>query len=160
MICVFRFHWRQKFLYIGYSSWLPPDVSAARQRVFWRIPRTMPLPPWTPSSRFIVECDFISRAHLLWTRSRFPLTVHCSAHVRRWSDAEMFLLDVLGHPVWAVSAALLAIVVRLQRRARWDPRACSARLAGKTAIVTGANTGRSHSPCFWPECRETPPLIY
>ncbi|KAM8757002.1 retinol dehydrogenase 11 [Acanthopagrus latus] len=53
----------------------------------------------------------------------------------------MFLLDVLGHPVWAVSAALLAIVVRLQRRARWDPRACSARLAGKTAIVTGANTG-------------------
>ncbi|XP_035517862.1 retinol dehydrogenase 11 [Morone saxatilis] len=53
----------------------------------------------------------------------------------------MSWLDMLCHPVWAVSTALLAIVVRLQRRGRWDPRACTVRLQGKTAIVTGANTG-------------------
>ncbi|XP_049893081.1 retinol dehydrogenase 12 [Epinephelus moara] len=53
----------------------------------------------------------------------------------------MFLLDILCHPVWAFITALLALVVRSQRRGRWDPRACTVRLTGKTAIVTGANTG-------------------
>lgn len=53
----------------------------------------------------------------------------------------MFLLDILCHPVWAFTTALLALVVRFQRRGRWDPRACTVRLTGKTAIVTGANTG-------------------
>ncbi|XP_045932402.1 retinol dehydrogenase 12 isoform X1 [Micropterus dolomieu] len=57
------------------------------------------------------------------------------------SDGEMSWLDILCHPVWAVSTALLAIVVRIQRRGRWDPHACTVRLKGKTAIVTGANTG-------------------
>lgn len=33
------------------------------------------------------------------------------------------------------------MVVRLQRRGRWDPRACPVQLKGKTAIVTGANSG-------------------
>ncbi|XP_068598632.1 retinol dehydrogenase 12 [Brachionichthys hirsutus] len=49
--------------------------------------------------------------------------------------------DLLCHPIWVVSTALLAIVVRSQRRGRWDPRGCAVRLRGKTAIVTGANTG-------------------
>ncbi|KAM4587199.1 retinol dehydrogenase 11 isoform 2-T2 [Odontesthes bonariensis] len=53
----------------------------------------------------------------------------------------MIVMDIFCHPLWVVSAALLAIVVRLQRRARWDPKACAVRLIGKTAIVTGANTG-------------------
>lgn len=53
----------------------------------------------------------------------------------------MVLFDILCHPLWAVSTALLGLVVRLQRRARWDPQSCAVRLAGKTAIVTGANTG-------------------
>ncbi|XP_008318634.1 retinol dehydrogenase 12 [Cynoglossus semilaevis] len=53
----------------------------------------------------------------------------------------MILMDLLCHPVWAISTVLLALVVRLQRRAKWDPRACEVTLKGKTAIVTGANTG-------------------
>ncbi|XP_059185170.1 retinol dehydrogenase 12 [Centropristis striata] len=53
----------------------------------------------------------------------------------------MAYLDVLCHPLWAAFTALLALVVRLQRRGRWDPRACPVRLQGKTCIVTGANTG-------------------
>ncbi|XP_029359167.1 retinol dehydrogenase 11 [Echeneis naucrates] len=47
----------------------------------------------------------------------------------------------LCHPCWAVTTVLLALVVRLQRRAQWDPQACTVSLKGKTAIVTGANTG-------------------
>lgn len=57
------------------------------------------------------------------------------------AGAEMSLLDIFYHPVWAVSAAVLAVVVRLQRRPRWSPEECEVRLTGKTAIVTGANTG-------------------
>lgn len=53
----------------------------------------------------------------------------------------MALLDFFCHPLWAVTTALLAAVVRLQQRPRWDPRTCEVRLTGKTAIVTGANTG-------------------
>ncbi|KAG7229765.1 hypothetical protein INR49_012561 [Caranx melampygus] len=53
----------------------------------------------------------------------------------------MSWFDVLCHPVWVMSTVLLALVVRLQRRGSWDPRACPVRLTGKTAIVTGANTG-------------------
>ncbi|KAM9813590.1 retinol dehydrogenase 12-like [Neosynchiropus ocellatus] len=53
----------------------------------------------------------------------------------------MAWLDLLYSPVWVMSTALLACVVRLQRRGSWDPRACATRLDGKTAIVTGANTG-------------------
>ncbi|XP_041836235.1 retinol dehydrogenase 11 [Melanotaenia boesemani] len=53
----------------------------------------------------------------------------------------MIFMDILSHPFWAISTALLALVVRLQRRALWDPKACAVRLTGKTAIVTGANTG-------------------
>ncbi|XP_074527753.1 retinol dehydrogenase 11 [Halichoeres trimaculatus] len=49
--------------------------------------------------------------------------------------------DLLCHPVWVFSTALLAFVVRLQRRGSWNPRACTVKLTGKTAIVTGANTG-------------------
>ncbi|KAM7005577.1 retinol dehydrogenase 11 [Tautogolabrus adspersus] len=53
----------------------------------------------------------------------------------------MSLTDIFCHPVWAISTALLAFVVRLQRRVSWDPSACTVKLTGKTAIVTGANTG-------------------
>lgn len=63
--------------------------------------------------------------------------------------------DILYHPVWVVSTALLAVVVRLQRRGRWDPHACTARLKGKTAIVTGANTGWLGSTSFFTMCRGT-----
>lgn len=57
------------------------------------------------------------------------------------SGSEMAWLDILYHPLWAVSTALLALVVRTQRRGSWDPQACTVQLKGKTAIVTGANTG-------------------
>ncbi|XP_029947652.1 retinol dehydrogenase 12 [Salarias fasciatus] len=50
-------------------------------------------------------------------------------------------LDIFYHPVWVLSTVLLAVVVRVQRRGSWDPRACPVQLRGKTAIVTGANTG-------------------
>nr|NP_956671.1 uncharacterized protein LOC393348 [Danio rerio]AAH53255.1 Zgc:64106 [Danio rerio] len=40
-----------------------------------------------------------------------------------------------------VSSVILALVVRAQRKSLWNPRACLVRLKGKTAIVTGANTG-------------------
>lgn len=53
----------------------------------------------------------------------------------------MTWLDLFCHPLWVVSTALLAAVVSLQRKPRWDPRTCDVRLTGKTAIVTGANTG-------------------
>ncbi|XP_019942305.1 retinol dehydrogenase 12 [Paralichthys olivaceus] len=53
----------------------------------------------------------------------------------------MVLLDILCHPLWAISTVLLALVVRIQRRGRWDPLACTVHLRGKTTIVTGANTG-------------------
>ncbi|XP_069007869.1 retinol dehydrogenase 12 [Embiotoca jacksoni] len=53
----------------------------------------------------------------------------------------MVFLDILCHPVWVVSTAVLALVVRFQRKANWAPQACAVRLTGKTAIVTGANTG-------------------
>lgn len=54
----------------------------------------------------------------------------------------MVLPAVLCHPVWALLSAVLALVVRMQRRGPWDPRDCSVQLKGKTAIVTGANTGQ------------------
>lgn len=53
----------------------------------------------------------------------------------------MSWLDILYHPLWVFSTVLLSFVVRLQRRGFWDPLRCTVRLNGKTAIVTGANTG-------------------
>ncbi|XP_017278253.1 retinol dehydrogenase 11 [Kryptolebias marmoratus] len=53
----------------------------------------------------------------------------------------MSFLDIFSHPVWVISTVVLALVVRLQRRAQWDPQSCSVCLTGKTAVVTGANTG-------------------
>lgn len=52
-----------------------------------------------------------------------------------------WLWTLLGNPLWAACTVLLAFVVRVQRRGPWDPRACKVDLRGKTAIVTGANTG-------------------
>ncbi|KAK1176633.1 retinol dehydrogenase 12-like [Acipenser oxyrinchus oxyrinchus] len=48
---------------------------------------------------------------------------------------------VLYHPGWVVSTVILGLVVRMQRKGSWNPRACPVDLTGKTAIVTGANTG-------------------
>ncbi|XP_062313929.1 retinol dehydrogenase 12 [Osmerus eperlanus] len=49
--------------------------------------------------------------------------------------------DIFSNPLWAVSTVILGLIVRSQRRGSWDPRACPVQLKGKTAIVTGANTG-------------------
>ncbi|XP_029907010.1 retinol dehydrogenase 11 [Myripristis murdjan] len=49
--------------------------------------------------------------------------------------------DIFCHPLWVVSTVLLGLVVRAQRRGSWSPKACTAQLKGRTAIVTGANTG-------------------
>ncbi|MBN3318287.1 RDH12 dehydrogenase, partial [Atractosteus spatula] len=49
--------------------------------------------------------------------------------------------DIFQHPLWALSTVILGLVVRAQRKGSWDPRACKVDLNGKTAIVTGANTG-------------------
>ncbi|KAM5125125.1 dehydrogenase/reductase SDR family member 13-like, partial [Mantella aurantiaca] len=53
----------------------------------------------------------------------------------------MELLDLLSHPAWFVFSLVLALVLRMQRKGRWDPKKCHVDLTGKTAIVTGANTG-------------------
>ncbi|GAA6099847.1 retinol dehydrogenase 12 [Tachysurus ichikawai] len=52
-----------------------------------------------------------------------------------------WITDFISHPLWMVTALVLAAVTRAQRRGRWHPSACPVRLTGKTAIVTGANTG-------------------
>ncbi|XP_031681415.1 retinol dehydrogenase 12-like [Oncorhynchus kisutch] len=49
--------------------------------------------------------------------------------------------DVFSHPLWAVSTVILGLLLRSQQRGSWDTRACLVQLKGKTAIVTGANTG-------------------
>ncbi|XP_048455792.1 retinol dehydrogenase 11 isoform X2 [Rhincodon typus] len=51
------------------------------------------------------------------------------------------LLSLISHPLWFIVAALLYLVLRLQRKGSWKPRQCPVDLRGKTAIVTGANTG-------------------
>lgn len=64
----------------------------------------------------------------------------------------MSLRDIFYHPLWVISTAVLVVVVRLQRRRRWRPDDCDVRLAGKTAIVTGANTGElrgAHAFAKW-----------
>ncbi|KAE8628452.1 hypothetical protein XENTR_v10000021 [Xenopus tropicalis] len=53
----------------------------------------------------------------------------------------MELLPLLCHPGWFCCCVGLIIILRLRRRKPWDPSKCSVSLAGKTAIVTGANTG-------------------
>ncbi|XP_053314000.1 retinol dehydrogenase 11-like [Spea bombifrons] len=53
----------------------------------------------------------------------------------------MELPSALGHPGWFFTALLLAVILRLQRKGSWTPRKCRVDLTGKTAIVTGANTG-------------------
>lgn len=53
------------------------------------------------------------------------------------------LSDIVCNPAWIISTVILGLVVRSQRRGSWDPRACKVELKGKTAIVTGANTGEA-----------------
>ncbi|MEE6515532.1 hypothetical protein FKM82_024370 [Ascaphus truei] len=53
----------------------------------------------------------------------------------------MELPDFLGHPGWFFCTLILAVILRAQRKGTWHPRKCRTDLTGKTAIVTGANTG-------------------
>lgn len=75
-----------------------------------------------------------------------------SAHLhlcrRGAREGEMLGVEVFYHPIWVFFTAVLAAVVYLQRRWRWDPKVCSVRLEGKVAVVTGANTGQCHVPRY------------
>ncbi|XP_062901234.1 retinol dehydrogenase 11-like [Mobula hypostoma] len=51
------------------------------------------------------------------------------------------LSSLTSHPLWFVASILLYLVVRLQRKGCWRPKDCPVDLTGKTAIVTGSNTG-------------------
>ncbi|XP_072889581.1 retinol dehydrogenase 11-like [Hemitrygon akajei] len=51
------------------------------------------------------------------------------------------LSSLTSHPFWFVASILLYLVVRSQRKCCWRPRDCPVDLNGKTAIVTGSNTG-------------------
>ncbi|XP_077334421.1 retinol dehydrogenase 11-like isoform X1 [Lithobates pipiens] len=53
----------------------------------------------------------------------------------------MDVLSLLSHPLWFLCSLVLAVVLRIQRKGKWDPKKCRVDLTGKTAIVTGANTG-------------------
>ncbi|MBN3298876.1 RDH12 dehydrogenase, partial [Amia calva] len=53
-----------------------------------------------------------------------------------WSWSGLFC-----HPFWVVTTVVLGLVVWAQRKRSWSPKACRVDLTGKTAIVTGANTG-------------------
>ncbi|KAG7476538.1 hypothetical protein MATL_G00084020 [Megalops atlanticus] len=52
-----------------------------------------------------------------------------------------WMWNIFSHPLWAFCALVLGLVMWAQRRRLWEPRACHVELKGKTAIVTGANTG-------------------
>lgn len=82
-----------------------------------------------------------------------PSFPHDLVQVATPAADEMQWTDLFCHPLWVVSTAMLAMVVRLQRRGRWDPRACPVQLKGKTAIVTGANTGRAFNFSLFKFCR-------
>ncbi|XP_067834242.1 retinol dehydrogenase 11 [Heptranchias perlo] len=51
------------------------------------------------------------------------------------------LISLASHPGWFLLSLILFLVVRLQRRGWWRPGMCRVDLSGRTAIVTGANTG-------------------
>uniref|UniRef100_UPI00398F4866 retinol dehydrogenase 13-like n=1 Tax=Pristiophorus japonicus TaxID=55135 RepID=UPI00398F4866 len=55
------------------------------------------------------------------------------------------IISLASHPAWLIVSVALYLVVRLQRRGWWRPRECPVDLTGKTAIVTGANTGIGRS---------------
>ncbi|XP_030046776.1 retinol dehydrogenase 11 [Microcaecilia unicolor] len=53
----------------------------------------------------------------------------------------MELSAFLCHPVWFACALVLALLLRAMRKGFWQPHMSTVDLTGKTAIVTGANTG-------------------
>lgn len=80
------------------------------------------------------------------THWRTPTRLLCPAVLLpAVQGGEMHWTYLFYNPAWLVSTAVLALVVRLQRRGRWNPLACPVQLKGKTAIVTGANTGQFKS---------------
>lgn len=50
---------------------------------------------------------------------------------------------VLLAPLAGLALLLLLVLLRVRRRRCWRPRACQVDLRGKTALVTGANSGES-----------------
>uniref|UniRef100_A0A8C9FY41 Retinol dehydrogenase 13 n=1 Tax=Pavo cristatus TaxID=9049 RepID=A0A8C9FY41_PAVCR len=57
----------------------------------------------------------------------------------------MELPSFCSHPFWFVLALLLGLLLWATRRRAWDPRGCPTDLSGRTAIVTGANSGEGAS---------------
>lgn len=117
--------------------------------ISWKVcvaPHKPPLGfPWI----YLLSPSQISRAELDFPRGGVPLWGGLSLNPfwicrRGATEREMFVVEVLYHPIWVFFTALLAAVVYLQRRRRWDPKVCSVRLQGKVAVVTGANTGGWH----------------
>lgn len=53
---------------------------------------------------------------------------------------EVFRL-LSSHPTWFVCSLVLGLMLWAKRRHVWNPRTCPVDLSGKTAIVTGANSG-------------------
>ncbi|KAL4658983.1 retinol dehydrogenase 12-like [Arapaima gigas] len=50
-------------------------------------------------------------------------------------------VQIFSHPAWAISTFILFFIIKAQQKSAWNPRKCKVQLKGKTAIVTGANTG-------------------
>ncbi|XP_042322927.1 retinol dehydrogenase 11-like [Sceloporus undulatus] len=48
---------------------------------------------------------------------------------------------VISHPIWAACSLVLAVALWARRWRRWSPGTCPVDLSGKTAVVTGANSG-------------------
>nr|XP_008119823.1 PREDICTED: retinol dehydrogenase 13 [Anolis carolinensis] len=51
------------------------------------------------------------------------------------------LSSVASHPVWFACALALSTALWVRKKRRWAPGTCPVDLSGKTAIVTGANSG-------------------
>ncbi|XP_067389658.1 retinol dehydrogenase 11-like [Emydura macquarii macquarii] len=50
-------------------------------------------------------------------------------------------MEPSGHLGWAACVLVLALLLRMRRKGSWHPRMSPTDLTGKTAIVTGANSG-------------------
>lgn len=64
----------------------------------------------------------------------------------------MSLWSVLSSPVWGAGSVLLILVLLIRLSVQiwhkfylWDLQHCSTDLTGKTAVVTGANSGECSS---------------
>ncbi|XP_064407902.1 retinol dehydrogenase 11 isoform X2 [Latimeria chalumnae] len=53
----------------------------------------------------------------------------------------MEFLSLFSHPFWFITTVIFYLLFRAMKRGSWRPQDCPVDLKGKTAIVTGANTG-------------------